>query len=395
MPTGSRLVSKSSTQSRSTRDSRRSSTSQDKSSTTTMDNPDAAQPFFSSPANLPQRHGDRNHDIVQWIAAKDEFSYADPNYGPEQMYLTGSDASFMTEDLPATTGASWSTALSMDNVILEQCQPFMNEEPYQLSSTGAPTNSGSQPFFDAMAIEPAINLSNAPYSGSISLGNGMTDGSFKHDFASGCISYDSSSSNYMSPPVSPELPGQTWPDNDYGTSGDYATHGAAAFMYPNPDGYPHQLSPPSPPMSDGDSHAALASGRQPLSGGQLPLDSTIQVAETCNIKCSRTGYRHLESAMVGNPVKTSGTTDQKSAMPSRPAQRILKPASEKPRGYDQGIQLATSSAHSKLKEKPETAQPRNHQLYKASPGKDGLFRCPFAKENQCAHVPTKQKCAYE
>ena len=363
-----------------------------------MDNPDAAQPFFSLPTNLPQRHRDRDREIAQWIAAKDEFSYADPNYAPEQMYLTGSDASFLTEDLPTTTGASWGTALPMDNLILEQCQPFMNNEPYRLSSTSAPTNSGSQPFFDALAIDPAINLSNAPYSGSTTLGTGITDGSFKHDFASGSISYDSSSSIYMSPPVSPELQGQTWPGapNDYGTSGDYATHGAAALLYPHPDGFSHQLtSPPSPPMSDGDSHAALASGRQPLSGSQLPLDNTIQVAETCNIKCSRTGYRHLESAMIGNPAKTSGTTGQKSAMPSRPAQRILKPASEKPRGYDQEIQPATSSAHSKLKEKPETAQPRNHHLYKALPGKDGLFRCPFAKENQCAHVPTKQKCAYE
>ena len=39
--------------------------------------------------------------------------------------------------------------------------------------------------------------------------------------------------------------------------------------------------------------------------------------------------------------------------------------------------------------------PRNHILYRAHPGKDGLFRCPFANSSGCAHMPTKQKCGYE
>ncbi len=173
------------------------------------------------------------------------------------------------------------------------------------------------------------------------------------------------------------------------------TH-AAAFLYPHPGGFLHQLSsPPSPPISDGDSHAALALDQQPLSGAQLPLANTTQVAGNCNIRSSRSGYRHPQPAMTGTAAKISSTTGQSSTLPSRPAHRILKPASEKPREYDQGTQPSTLSAHTKLKEKPETAQPRNHHLYKALPGKDGLFRCPFAKENQCVHMPTKQKCAYE
>jgi hypothetical protein len=397
MATRTRLLSKSSSQSRSTRGSIQSVFSQDTSSATTMDNQDSFRPYFSFPSSLPLRHSDRDREITQWIVAKDEVSYEDPSYAQGPTYPSASDASFLTNPLLNTTGVSWGSAAPMDNFILEQCQPFMSNAPYQLSDASGSSNNGSQSLFDSLAIDPAINLSNAPYPGLNGLNLGMIDNSLKSDFASGSVCYDSSSSVYMSPPVSPDLQGQTWPamSGDYAHHGEYANHAATAYMLPNLGGYPQRLSsPPSPPISEGDSHAAFAANRQTSRGGQLPTEIYARDAGTCTTTSSVGRYGCSEAAMNGTSARLSASTVQGCTQPSRPAHRTLKPASEKPRGHDQGLPPAGSSVV-KPREKPETTQPRNHLLYKALPGEDGKYTCPFARDTNCAHRPTKQKCGYE
>ena len=397
MPMRPRTPSKICSQPHSTRVPRKPRSSKHRSSATTMDIQDSAQPHFSYPSSLLQRHS-RDREITQWIAAKDEFSYGETSYAPGPLYMTGSDSSFLTDDLQNPSGVSWESTMPMDDLIFEQCQPFMTNEPYQLSDASGSSNSASQSMFDPLAIDPAISLPTAPYTGSNALTVGMIDNSFKNDFASGPISYDSSSSVYMSPPVSPELQEQTWPEfpSDYGTNAEYSTHGTTKFMYPQLGGLSHRLSsPPSPPISDGDSHAALVSVRQPLLACQLSLETPVGEAGASTIQTS--GGRSCGSASVITPTsaRLSCSVSQTPTQSSRPAQRILKPASEKPTAHDQGSQPAASPTHMKPREKLETVQPRNHHLYKALPGKDGLFRCPFAQETLCAHMPTKQKCGYE
>jgi len=391
-----RVLSKPSTQSHSTRHSRQSRSSQDVSSATTMGVQDSAQPYFSFPSSLPHRHSTRDREITKWIAAKDKISYGDTTYSQGQLYLTDSDASFLINGIPTTSGVSWDNATPMGNLILDQCQPFLTNEPYQPSTSNGSSNSGPQSLFDPLAVDPSINLSTAPYLGSNTLGVGTTDLSFKNDFASGSISYDSSSSICMSPPVSPELQGQNWPGmpGDYGANGEYATHGTSSFVYPDLGGFWHQpSSPPSPPMSEGGPNATFPSVRQPLAGSQTSIGNSIP--ELGNGKPRSTQSRYRGGAVAGTLARLSSSIGQSSTQPSRPAQRILKPASEKPRGRDHGSQPVPLSAHIKPKEKPEAAQPRNHHFYKALPGKDGLFRCPFVRETRCAHPATKQKCGYE
>jgi len=391
------LLSKSSSQSRSTRGSIQSTFSQDTSSATTMDDQDSSRPYFSFPSSLPLRHSDRDQEITQWIVAKDEISYEDPSYAHGPTYTAGSDASFLTNGLPNTTGVSWDSAAPMDNFVLQQCQPFMSSVPYQLSDASASSNNGSQSLFDSLTIDPAINLSNAPYPGLNGLTVGLNDGSLKSDFASGPVCYDSRSSVYMSPPVSPDLQGQHWPSmsSDYTTNGDYVNNAATAFMFPNLGGYPQRLSsPPSPPISENDSQGVLVSHRQVSRGSQRLSHTYPQDAGTCTTISSVGRHGCSETTLNGTSARVSGSTVQSCHHPSRPAHRTLKPASEKPRGLDQGLPPVASSV-AKPREKPEISQPRNHLLYKALPGKDGKYTCPFARDTNCAHPPTKQKCGYE
>lgn len=393
-------MSKPSTKSHSTRGSRLSRFSLDTSSARTMEIPDSAQPYFSFHSDLPARHPNRDCGITKWIAAKDEFAYDDTSFAPGQLYTTDANGSLFSGDLPTTSSVSWEDAMPMQNLILDQCQPFLNSEPFQLPDASGSSITGLQSVFEPLAIDPSMNLPNATYSGCNALTVGINDNSFKNDFASGPISYDSSSSIYISPPVSPELQGQSWPglSNDYGTNGEYATHGTTNFVYPHLGGFSHQpSSPPSPPLSDGNPHAALTSSRQPLVGNHASMENSIQEGSNCEMDSTQDRHRGPESAVVGTSVTLARCNGQSSIQSSRPAQRILKPASEKPRGHDQGSQpaAASSSNHMKPKEKLEAAQPRNHHLYKALPGKDGLYRCPFSRETLCAHTPTKQKCGYE
>jgi hypothetical protein len=313
--------------------------------------------------------------------------------------MADSSASLLNGNAQPTSGASWDNALPIDNLIVDQCHPFITNDPYQLSTSNGTSNPGVQPLFDPSIVDPSMNLSTALYPGTNALAVSMSDDSFKNGLTSRSISYGSSNSMCLSPPVSPELEGQNFPGLpvDYGANGEYATHGTTNFMYPQVRGFSHQRpsSPPSPPMSDSDPYAALTSAQQPLLGSQVFMGNFMQEADACQISRTQGHHRGSEPATSSTSAKISPSMGQTSHQSSRPAHRILKPASEKPRGYDQGSQSVALSAHTKPKEKQETAQPRNHQLYKASPGKDGLFRCPFAKETLCAHTPTKQKCGYE
>jgi hypothetical protein len=397
MATRSRLLSKSSSQSRSTRGSIQSMFSQDTSSATTMDDQDSSRPYFSFPSSLPLRHSDRDREITQCIVAKDEISYEDPSYTYGGMYTAGSDAPFLTNGPPNKSGVSWDNAAPMDNYILEQSQPFMSNLPYQLSNASGSSNNGSQSLFDSLIIDPAINLSNAPYPGLDGLLVGMTDSSLKSDFASGSVCYDSSSSVYMSPAVSPDLQGQHWPvtSSDYAANGEYANNATTAFMFHDLGGYPQRLcSPPSPPISEGDSQADLASSRQISRRGQLPAENYSRDVGSCATSSSVGRHGCSVTPFDGASARLSGSIVQSCNQPSRPAHRTLKPASEKPRGLDQGLPPAASSV-ARPREKPETSQPRNHHLYKALPGEDGKYTCPFARDTSCAHPPTKQKCGYE
>lgn len=396
MPTNSRILSNSSRRSHSVRGPKQSKSAHD-ASATKMDIQEPARscsPFLSS---LPCRRSGQENEITKWTVAKDAFSF-EASYDPGQIYMTGSDPSFLSGDLPSTTGVSWDNAMPIDHLTLGQCQAYMTNEVYQLSDSSAPPYSRSQSMLDPLAIDPSINLSNAPYSGSSELAAGIPGQSFEDDFVPGSISYDSGSSIYMSPPVSPELQGQNWSglSSNYGADGHYCVDGTMQFVYPHLNGVSHLSStPPSPPILDGDSHSALTSVQHLSVGSQFCIDDLMQEARTSTTKGIQGRHSDSGSATTGASARPTGFPDENLVRSSRPAHRILKPASEKPRGHDQGYQQTALSVTSKPKEKPETAQPRNHHLYKALPGKDGLFRCPFATETQCAHMPTKQKCGYE
>jgi hypothetical protein len=396
MPARFRIVSKSSSQSQTGHGPRQSRSSLETSSATTMDIRDTAEPCFSYSSCLPHRHSNRDCPVTNCIAAKDQLSY-DTSYTRGPLYPTNSEAS-LTIGMPSTSGVSWNNEIPMDNLILDQCQPFMTNESYQYSETSGSLTSGSQSMFDHLAIDPSFSLSSAPYSGYNALPPGITNDLFKHDFTSGSISYDSGSSVYTSPPTSPELQEQNWAGmpSDYGATGQYEANGNSNYVYPHLSGFSQQAySPPSPPMSDDDPHAGLTSVRPNFTGRQLSTGNSTDDLENSKSRGTHVRYRGLDSGSTGTSARLAGSFTQISTQSSRPAQRILKPASEKPRGHDQGSQPTPSSTHAKPKEKPETVQPRNHHLYKALPGKDGLYRCPFARETQCAHKPTKQKCSYE
>ena len=395
MPARSRVLSKSSSHPHAVRGPRQSRPSQATSSATTMDVRDAADPNISFASILPQGHSNRDREVTKWIAAKDASSCNDSRFAQGQFCMTDSD-SFLTAELPASSVISWDNVLPIDNLILDQCQTFMTNDQYQFSDTSGSLPSGSHPMFDSLAIDPSINLPNASYPTYNTLAPRMPEDAFLNDFASGPVSYDSSSSVYISPPLSPELEGQNWPEVPDGYSTLFATTGSSELAYRHLSGIPHHASsPPSPPISDDDHAAVMNSVRSAFVGNQLPTENSVYDSGSSNSRGDQGRHSNSDPGTTSTSTRVSGSLAQSSSQPSRPAQRILKPASEKPRGYDQESQPTPSSAHGKPKEKPETAQPRNHHLYKALPGKDGLFRCPFASQTQCAHLPTKQKCGYE
>lgn len=398
MPTKSRVSSKPPRHTHSARASRQSGSSHAISPATMMCIPDPIDHTFSFPSGLPHRHSIQDRDIPKWVAAKDEIFHENTSFDQGQLYMTDSDTAFLPSDVGATLGGTWDNTMSMGDLNLEQCQPFVTDEQYHVSGSPGSLHSGTPSMFDPLVLGHSLDLSNATYLGSNAVTVGLTGTSFEDDFASGSLSYDPSSSVYMSPPSSPGLQGESWPrlSCNYGVNDDYATQGAANLAYPPIGGFSHQpSSPPSPPMSDSSPQFVLMSDGRPLARSQLTLEMSSREAEVSGVKGGRGHYDVTASTLVDASTRLVGSVSRPCTQSSRPAQRTLKPASEKPRGNDLGSQPPASSVHAKPKGKTETAQPRNHYLYKASPGKDGLFRCPFAKEKQCAHTPTKQKCGYE
>lgn len=398
MSSRARFLSKSSNRSRSTRNPKQLKLNQEAKVAVTMDTLDSVQPNFSFPSNFPRRYIDRVQDPTHWIAAKNTPSYEAPSYAPGQLCMTESDAPYMTDDMPTTSGVSQDNAIPMESFILDQGQSFMSNELYQFADASEASIDRSQTMFDTSTIDPSIDLSITSYPEFNALTIDMFNNCFKADLVSGSISYDSSSSIYMSPPVSPELGGQTFSGlpNDYSINGDYASQGTTNVLSQQFTGFSQRPSSPlSPPMSEGDSLSVFASDQQLLSRSQPFIEACTLEVDTCKNNIAGGLYRDPEPALPGTSARISSSTSQSCTQISRPAQRVLKPASEKPREQDQDSQVVPISAYPEAKEKPETNQPRNHYLYKVLPGEDGLFRCPFAEEKLCAHLPTKQKCGYE
>lgn len=61
-------------------------------------------------------------------------------------------------------------------------------------------------------------------------------------------------------------------------------------------------------------------------------------------------------------------------------------------GSQQNSQVPATASHGDLDE----GRYRNHQLYSEGPSADGLYHCPFRKDDpSCPHRATKLKCNYE
>ena len=397
MPTKSRAMPKSSGQSQARRGSRQPRVSQETSTATTMDIRNDDAPHFSYSSSLPYRRCHPGSQVTDSVTTKDQ-SCSKTSYAQPTCYLADSDPSFTAIELPYVSGVPWDSDMPMDNLILEPCQPFITNEPYQYPEPSESLTSGAQSLFDQVAFDSSINLSNAQFPGYNVLAPGMMDDAFKHDFPSGPMSYDSGSSVYTSPPTSPELQGQNWPGmpGDYSADGQYTTHGNYNLAYPHLTGFsPQAFSPLSPPMSDDDPLATLTCIRSTPNGRQPSAENSMDFLGNSKSKSIYGRHCGSDPGTTATLATLATSYTPGSTQSSRPVQRILKPASEKPKVHDLGSQPTPLSAHAKPKEKPETVQPRNHHLYKITPGQDGLFRCPFASETQCAHMPTKQKCGYE
>ena len=178
MPTKSKTMSKSSRQSPTGRGPGQSRCNQSTSFAATMDTQISADPCLSYSSNLPHRNSNRNCPITKCVAPEDEFSY-NTSYARNPFDLTDPESSFLTIDMPSASDVTWDNEIPMDNLILDQCQPFMTNEPYQYSETSGSLTSGSQSMFYPLALDPSINFSTAAFQGYNVLAPGMTDYPFK------------------------------------------------------------------------------------------------------------------------------------------------------------------------------------------------------------------------
>jgi hypothetical protein len=397
MPSRSGTKSKHSGQTRSAGTSRQSKSTRETKSASTMDTQDLSQTCSSFPSSLPHRQPSRNHEVNHWNAAKDELYNEESNY-QGLLHMTNTYYS-PRSTMPSTSGtAAWDTALPMDDIILDPCSAFMTNESYGVSDLNGSSSHNSTSMFSILPVDPSLDLTYSQYSGAEGFNLGITSDNFTDDFAAGSTSYDSSDSAYMSPPISPTLQGDVWgaSTDEYGCSGDYAIRRSMDYMHSHRSTQMQQeSSPPSPPTSESDRYLASLSNpgyllESKISKGSHMLTSGNSHSGSTNSLSHSTGSTGFETC-----ARPSTFSTQSSSQGSRPAQRVLKPASERPREHGHESRLATSSSTTKPKEKPGAVQPRNHHLYKALPGKDGMYRCPFAKGTMCAHAPTKQKCGYE
>lgn len=257
--------------------------------------------------------------------------------------------------------------------MLGQCQTYITDEPYPLSAS-----SGSS--LDTLAVDSSLGLAGSAYPDFFGYPTGLpNDPSFANDVASGSISFDSNNSIYT-PPLSPEEdgPNVSMVLGEGGLNAEYSTLDIGLSQM---SGF--QQDPPSPPMSDRDVY--LCSRPNQFSDYQSPRGTMIMQSR----------HNSSTSSSSGSASRTTSSAVRGNGYITRPVQRTLKPAPQRSREYNQEIQHVSSTGQAKSKEKPNTAQPRSHPLYRASPGKDGFFTCPFSHETRCSHPPTKQKCGYE
>lgn len=60
-----------------------------------------------------------------------------------------------------------------------------------------------------------------------------------------------------------------------------------------------------------------------------------------------------------------------------------------------GLPLYNGFDGSRRSSEGEPKSARDHAFYKASAKEDGLFHCPYAVTENCAHKAEKLKCNYE
>lgn len=280
------------------------------------------------------------------------------------------DALHASDYSPQSAASYWDPLLSSSSAILGQPQAF---DAYSISSSGSPLETST---FDSHLHHVAPH-----FPGGLDDGTGLNqsfglpnEGSRPSPFHSG------SSSNYT-PPHSPEsdLSMPTGMMNEYGQIADFPALDLPQSQYSGS----HQ-EPPSPPSSEGD--YPFSAGSDPLSG--YPMHSDMRNDASAYPMNYPSDFR---AVAAGDMAYYPPTINQV----SRPAHRTLKPAPQRSR--EQNLEAAQGPApgHGKSKNKPTAPPPRSHHLYKATPDEDGMYRCPYQKEHNCSHPPTKQKCGYE
>jgi hypothetical protein len=397
MPTRPRITSGSESEKRSSRGSHRSRASRNLPASNPMD----FQEFDRCPlSSSSYTYSSRDREVTDWLVARDHFAATSSTYVPGRLPVTGTplaEASFMIPDSEPIAGMSWDAALSMEHLMLEPSPAYSINDPYDYSTSGGSPEYGSQNLSDHLPGDPLLTLASGTFNGPSSLAVGMDDMAFQNAISSAFISYDSGSSVFASPPLSPELPGHGWSEisQDCVTESRNVASGASEFLYPHAGVMLHGSSPPSPPGSDFDGHAALETFQPVSNWNQMPVEIHQQQVSASRIGGSQVRGRDFTMPSSSKSVRQSGSVNKGTIHANRPVQRVLKPASEKPRDLYRGLESQSVSDLPKPKEKQGNGQPRNHHLYKALPGSDGLFRCPFARDGQCTHTPTKQKCGYE
>lgn len=287
----------------------------------------------------------------------------------------------------------WDSTIAMQNLILtsapepsipQDCQPEIGDLIGNASRSGPSQVGGGQ----AMSGTPAhtYECCDVPLS--------ALDASSHHGAVSGSWSSEGSTGSNITPPLSPEFEEYALATANPGQNLDYHDLTLTSFgdIYPHDACHFHPASWPPSGLDEGQMYAPLPSV------DNVPVEEPLSLMD---VPPGTTGIKPIDDRR-NHRSSTDQTTTQdfqtvtgKSSRSSRPIPRTLKPASEKPKENGLGALSDASCGRKKAKNKPETYQPRNHYLYKATAGRDGLYHCPFAKETQCAHPPTKQKCGYE
>ena len=314
----------------------------------------------------------RNYSPAQIVRAQpsrtspmDNYSYDVSAFAPNRGAVTDCSTSFVTDDMSYIPATSWGGSIRPENAMLENFQTYWPESYSQSASSSSS--------IDPMAIDPGhVVPSIFPDLSGSSAAFGSV--SSMDDLSSPSFPFDSGNATVMSPPTSPE-DGASPDLVGYDFTGEYPANFALSYGQA-----PVLGEPPSPPSSDPDVYFPLGPISAPLYLGTERSDY------------AQRSYSSSPSSSPGLSSKATHAISSGSHVHSRPVPRMLKPKS---RTHSQEAQEAASAGQPKHKEKPGVIQPRSHHLYKAQPGDDGRYACPFAKETRCSHQPTKQKCGYE